>query len=102
MAKNKVNGLLKKGHTVETVSSDGLEIVGGLNDEKLGKAGREEKVVVVLKDIDGKAYVIDGRHHTERAKRKGQPVRVVFVNEDELVGRQTALDRLIGMILRKK
>jgi hypothetical protein len=44
-------------------------------------------------------YVVDGRHAVARAGRDGTKVLGVRVSEGEMVGKQTALDRVLGMIV---
>jgi hypothetical protein len=55
-----------------------------------------------MRDLDGTLYVVDGRHHTAKAKLTGEKIDVVIVHENEVVGRQSAIDRVIGMLLNKK
>lgn len=102
MTKNKANKLLraKRGFTI--MDANNLHIHGELNEQKLKRPTRPDKYVVAFRDLDGKNIVIDGRHAAKRAQRMGKPVRVIFVNEGDMVGRQSVLDRAIGFFLKKK
>lgn len=87
---------------IEKLDPTDLIIPGHLNDEKLlsNSQKRSGKVVVVYEDeCDGKRYVVDGRHATIRAKMDGTLVDCVILGENDMVGRQNALDRTIGMLL---
>lgn len=98
MTKNKVNKLRQRGRNVVEVDAADLVVHGDLLDWKLQLPDRPGKIVVAYEDIDGKRIVVDGRHATSRAKRRGETVRVVFVQEDEILGTQTVLERLMGML----
>ncbi len=79
-----------------------LRVLGTLDEEKLTLPTRAEKYVIAFQDNDGTNIVIDGRHTAKRAQRDGKRVRVIFVNENDMVGRQSVLDRAIGFLLKKK
>lgn len=102
MTKNKANKLLRAKYEVHVMPARDLQILGSLNEQKLRASTRPNKYIVAFCDFDGKNIVIDGRHAAVRAQRTGEPVKVIFVHENDLVGRQTVLDRAIGFLLKKK
>lgn len=96
MTRNRLNRIPGRGRNAETVDANDLTIVGRLDEDKL--SGDKEKTILAVRDTDGTAYVVDGRHAAARARRNGKPVRVVFVDDDTQLGNQTALERLLGML----
>lgn len=98
MTKNKVNKLRRRGRNVEEIEAEGLDVPGELLDWKLQLSDRPGKLIIAYRDMDGKKLVVDGRHAATRAKRRGDKVSVVFVDEDEVLGNQTVLERLLGML----
>lgn len=101
MGKLKINKIPGRGKNAVEMDPAKLTVVGDIDESKLQPTGRK-KLVLVLRDTDGTNYVVDGRHTTERAKREGTKVKVVFITDDVQLGRQSAIERLLGMLTPRK
>lgn len=58
--------------------------------------------IVVLPDNDLTFYVADGNHRATRALHDGIPVPGVIVDDEYACGRQSALDRVLGIFFRER
>lgn len=58
--------------------------------------------VVVLPDNDGTLWVADGNARAAIAQREGITLQAKLVEDDYRLGSQTAIDRVMGIFIRKK
>lgn len=58
--------------------------------------------VVVLPDYDATLWVADGNNRVKAACLKGEPVEALLVDDDYPIGKQSAIDRVLGIFFRKR
>ena len=77
-----------------------LVIPGNLDPSKLNAIDRRIKPIIVYHDDqEDLHYVVDGRHAAKRAQLNGfVTIPGIVVEADVYVGRQTAWDRVLGML----
>lgn len=61
-----------------------------------------ETPIILLVDNDGIKYVADGNNRAKLAKEQNRQILGTVVDDNFLLGPQTAIDRVLGIFFRRK